>query len=397
VRILAVTDDTSMQVTLALRSTADLEILTHGSLDEIEPGAAGRFDAALVAYRETGSAMSAIVGMRETLGDLPVVLVTPAPPADLDPSIVALAPPVERDQLEMALREAVAAARIAPEEPTVEPADAPPRPRRRARRSRRRGWRRRPRSRPSEPAPQHDGPDVPIDEERETGDQRPDGAVRSAIPAPSDLQAALRAARRLQDVVDDVPELSSRTAVGHRVVDDVWDALEPHAVVLWALNGAGAFEALSWRGVSPAVLRQRPDADQPLLHDLLSAEDALAYAREKPYPAYLKGLPGVRGDSVVGAALRADGETHGIVVVAGDGLRDVHAAELRRLVTDHAMLLGIAAHLELLRRRARIDTIELGRSEARSVSETVHHRECSRPVSPHRGLVSARLDKAAAA
>ncbi len=368
-RVLAVSDDTSMQVVLSLRTSSDLDIVAVSDLDELGPGERVDFDAVLVAMREIGRAMAAIVDARERLGDRPVVLVAASPPAELDPSITPIRTASDLEQIESVIRNAVErwASRDTGSSDGSEHESGGDRER-----ARRSGRRRRSRGlftarrlgpwRDSGPEPEEEE-----HEEEEEGAGAEDGPAPSTtsrpdrepqapeLPSTGDLRAALRAAGRLQELADEVPQLASRPAVGHLVVDLVWETFDPDAVVLWALNGGGKFEAISWRGVSPSVLRHKPSSEQPLLADLLEETDSLAYTSEERFPAYLEGLPGLRGNSVIAAALRTEGETHGIVVAAGTGYHRVQANHLRELVADHAYLLAIAAHLELLRRRARID------------------------------------------
>lgn len=352
-RVLAVTDDTGAQVVLSVRTSDDLDVVAIRDLDEVGTGDDARFDAVLVRVRDVGRAMSTIVGVRDRVGDLPAILMSTAPPGDLDDSITVLSPTTDIEQLEQAIRAAV----VRPPPRDRGPVDDPelagsPRSRHRARRrGRSRGrlmqlfLRRR-----SEPQPEPDSESLPDPRSRAAVGPQP-----TDLPSPEDLRAGLRAANRVQQLVDQVPQLTSRSAVGHLVVDNMWEAFQAEAVVLWAPNGAGSLEAISWRGVSPAVLRHEPSSEQPLLADLLDGTDALAYRWEERFPTYLDGLPGLRGDSLIAAALRVADETHGVVVAAGRDYHEIHAGQLSELVGDYATLLAIAAHLELLRRRRRLD------------------------------------------
>lgn len=406
VRILTVTADANLAVGLSLRCGDGVEVETVRGVADIQERGDDRFDVALIALQTAARGILAAGVIREHIDRIPCVVVANTLPSELPAGVTALKPPFDldaiTDELERAVREAesatiraaataeartravpieraeldvrTSAMRSSPppvsvptpppsedgpatsREPLAEaPADTPD--------TSEPGVAAAP-DRELHPAPELDrepdhgpdsGPDSGLDPEREL-DEEPTRPERGWSRRER-LDRGLVAANELQRLVDEMPQLNDRHAIADALVHEITDGLEGVAAVLWGPDGAGGYEALAWDGVPGAVADRRPATSQPLLRDAIDGH-AVFHPPEERRPGYLDGLPGLRGGTVMAAALRADGEMHGVVVVSGGSPAEEDLIGVCALADEHAMAMAIGAHLELLRHRPAVDLRE---------------------------------------
>lgn len=173
------------------------------------------------------------------------------------------------------------------------------------------------------------------------------GSGRTHQSADSDLTVdGLAAAETIQTIVDEVPGILNRRATGREVLAALSRIAPSEAAVLWAPDGRGGFECLSWHGSEASA--QTTSLPPEVAAAIQDASHVRVYGRTADLEAVPVEFSGLPGDAVLVAGLIADGELHGVAVLAGTGYRPKDARQVSAETEIHARTIALAAHLELL-------------------------------------------------
>lgn len=179
--------------------------------------------------------------------------------------------------------------------------------------------------------------------------------VREAEPLDPEKQArtestlsVLAELVQLERFLDQVPEVIDRRAVAERLLEQVEHAMSPLVSVLWVPGEEGHYEALAARRLDGD---ERVPFDQSLFLSFETNLDAVLISQVDPLQRPVAGIPGIRGETLIAAALRVDEALQGVVMAAGTGYTEVERDQLQLLAVESAPAFAVAEVLERLRAR----------------------------------------------
>ncbi|MDP8962063.1 MAG: hypothetical protein M3N32_10680, partial [Actinomycetota bacterium] len=153
---------------------------------------------------------------------------------------------------------------------------------------------------------------------------------------------------QLARFLDRVPEVVDRRAVAGRLLATVEGDLRPLVSVVWVPDEEGGYEALAARGLERD---ERVSSAQPLFLSFETNLDAVLVSQVDPSQHPVEGIPGIRGDTLIAAALRVDEAVQGVVTAAGTGFTEFDRDQLQLLALESAPALAVAEVFERLRAR----------------------------------------------
>lgn len=348
-RILTLTDDASLSVTLSQLPFGH-DVVAIDSVDQLEEH--DRFFH--VALIDLGTTRRGLVGASDVIRSgvsAPCLVLGDEKPielaVELAPDASVLVRPFSLEELDASLEELAAAARDRERadletELAAEPASA---------------WEPGPpdvavssgptatvaASVSSEPVPPHVGP--PHVEFTVLRAEPLDPQEQTRIAWAENLLAE---AAHLERFLDHVPEVVDRRAVAERLLERVEHDMRPLMSVVWVPDDEGRYEALAERRLDSD---ERVAFDQSMFLSFETNLDAALVSRVDPSQHPLAGIPGIRGETLLAAALRVDDALQGVVMAAGTAYTEADRDRLQSLAVESAPALALAQVVERLRAR----------------------------------------------
>ncbi len=159
-------------------------------------------------------------------------------------------------------------------------------------------------------------------------------------------QRLLDEAAEIEQFYDRLPEVTDRRAVAEGLLQAVERDLRPLVSVLWVPAAGGGYEPLAARHLDGD---KRVPFDQSLFLSFETNLDAVLVVDVDPSRHPVAGIPGIRGGTLVAAALRMGEALQGVVMAAGEGYTEVERDELQALAAESAPALAVAEIFERLR------------------------------------------------
>ncbi|MDQ3931404.1 MAG: hypothetical protein M3252_00990 [Actinomycetota bacterium] len=178
---------------------------------------------------------------------------------------------------------------------------------------------------------------------REAEPLDPEGRARTEWTS-----SLLEETAQLERFLDRVPEVVDRRAVAGRLLDMVEGNLGPLVSVVWVPEEDGGYAALASRRLESD---ERVPFDQSLFLSFETNLDAVLVSCLDPMQHPAAGIPGIRGDTLIAAALRNGQALQGVVMAAGNGYTDFERDQLLRLALESVPALAVAEVFERLRSR----------------------------------------------
>lgn len=176
------------------------------------------------------------------------------------------------------------------------------------------------------------------------------------------LVMMLAASSQLEAIAEEVPVVTSRTALSEAIVDAVAVEFEADTVGFWHRD-SGGWVVTSCYGFTHREALAPADLDQPVLQEIDANGGAILLEPLARFQPLVRGIGGAHTESFMAAAVAVGGQHFGVLAVGRD--RSLVESDLDRLIemaSEAAVGIGVAEHLE--RMHALVE-----QSKARSVGD----------------------------
>jgi hypothetical protein len=169
------------------------------------------------------------------------------------------------------------------------------------------------------------------------------------------LAAVLAATSELERLLEEVPLLGSVESLADAIVEDLRQQLDAVTVALWGRVGAGHWEVLAHRGLTPVEATWHVPSDQPLFAEVDASGGALLIDPVDAVQAAVAGIGGAHTETFMAASIAAGPGRYGILTVGRD--RPLTEPDLDLLVEETSDAApGMAVAEQLARFRSASET-----------------------------------------